>query len=260
MIQPIELVEHAPATGHTLSDAVGRALAAAKVVDASPDPYTPGRWLLRAGSKVGTVAVSVPGGNTPVTVRIAPKVPIARLFFLLGFSLDPTGAWRGGQVNVGEQRELLPALAHAVERQIDRALQQGLLQGYRPIEDSGLVVRGRIREADQIRRRFGAALPVEVTYDEFTTDTAENRFLRGAVERLLRLPGVPREVRHRLMHQRARLTGVTPPVAGQPLPAWQPSRLNARYRPRCTSPVPYWTEHRPNTCREGCASMASCST
>lgn len=51
------------------------------------------------------------------------------------------------------------------------------------------------------------------------------------MERLLRLPGAPREVRHRLLHQRARLADVTPPVAGQPLPAWQPSRLNARYRP-----------------------------
>lgn len=95
---------------------------------------------------------------------------------------------------------------------------------------STLVVRGRIREADQIRHRLGAALPVEVAYDEFTTDIAENRLLRGAVERLLRLPGVPREVRHRLLHQRARLADVTPPVAGQPLPVWQPSRLNARYR------------------------------
>ncbi|MFD8006323.1 McrC family protein [Streptomyces mirabilis] len=231
MTQVIELVEHARASGHMLPDAVGRALAASKVVEASPDPYAPGRWLLRAGSKVGSVAIGIPGSGAPVSVRITPKVPIERLFFILGYSLDPQGNWRDGQVDVGEQRDLLPALAHAVERQIDRSLRQGLLQGYRTTEESALVVRGRIREADQIRRRLGAALPVEVAYDEFTTDIAENQLLRGAVERLLRLPGVPRQVRHRLLHQRARLADVTPPVAGQPLPAWQPSRLNARYRP-----------------------------
>ncbi|MFC8369907.1 McrC family protein [Streptomyces sp. NPDC057239] len=229
MTPVVELVEHAPAVSVALPDGVGRALAALRVVDAAPDPYSPGRWSLRAGSKVGAVTVAVPGHGDPLTVRITPKVPIARLFFLLGYSLDPAGAWQGGEVDVAEHREVLPALAHAVERQVDRALRQGLLQGYRVAEETSPVVRGRIREAEQIRRRFGATLPVEVAYDDFTTDIAENRILRAAVERLLRLPGVPREVRRRLLHQRARLADVTVLVRGRPLPEWRPSRLNARY-------------------------------
>ncbi|WP_316755420.1 McrC family protein [Streptomyces herbicida] len=229
MTPVVELVEHAPAVSVALPDAVGRALAAGDVLDAAPDPYTPGRWSLRAGSKVGAVAVAVPGADETLTVRVTPKTPIARLFFLLGYSLDPKGGWRDGEVEVAEEQDLLPALAHAVERQMDRALRQGLLQGYRAAEETALVVRGRIREAEQMRRRFGAALPVEVAYDEFTTDIAENRILRTAVERLLRLPGVPREVRRRLLHQRARLIDVTAVVRGRPLPDWRPTRLNARY-------------------------------
>ncbi|WP_341849394.1 McrC family protein [Streptomyces bungoensis] len=150
------------------------------------------------------------------------------MFFLLGYSLD-LGGWRDGDVDVAGYDELLPAIAHAVERQTDRALRQGLLQGYRSTEATAFVVRGRVREADQIRRRFGAPLPAEIAYDEFTTDIAENRILRAAVERLLRLPGVPGAVRTRLAHQRARLAEVTPLVRGKPLPGWQPSRLNARY-------------------------------
>ncbi|WP_149826784.1 McrC family protein [Streptomyces tailanensis] len=228
-VGPVELVEHAPAVRKALPGPVGRALAAADIVDATPDPYAPGHWSLRAGSKVGAMAVTVPGGGEPVTVRVTPKVPIVRLFFLLGYSLDPKGSWRDGDVDVAEHRDLLPALAHAVERQVDRALRQGLLQGYRATEETALVVRGRLQEAEQIRRRFGATLPVEVAYDEFTTDIAENRILRTAVERLLRLPGVPRDVRRRLLHQRARLAAVTAIVRGQPLPDWRPSRLNARY-------------------------------
>ncbi|PZH15651.1 restriction endonuclease [Streptomyces sp. NTH33] len=229
MTRVVELVEYAPAVSLALPDGVGRALAAGDVVDAAPDPYAAGRWSLRAGSKVGAVTVTGAGVDEPVTVRVMPKVPIARLFFLLAYSLDPTGAWRDGEVDVAEHRDLLPSLAHAVERQVDRALRQGLLQGYRATEESALVVRGRIREAEQIRRRFGAALPVEVAYDEFTTDIAENRILRTAVERLLRLPGVPRDVRRRLLHQRARLADVTPVVRGQRLPDWRPTRLNSRY-------------------------------
>ncbi|MFG3031723.1 McrC family protein [Streptomyces sp. NPDC048253] len=228
-VESVHLVEHAPAVSVPLADAVGQALAAARIVDATPDPYTPGRWSLRAGSKVGAVTIAVPGGGEAVTVRITPKVPVARLFFLLGHSLDPKGAWRDVQVSVAEHREVLPALAHAVERQVDRALRQGLLQGYRATEETALVVRGRIRESEQIRRRFGMTLPVEVAYDEFTTDIAENRILQAAVERLLRLPGVPREVRRRLSHQRARLADVSTIVRGQPLPGWQPTRLNSRY-------------------------------
>ncbi|MFJ5117155.1 McrC family protein [Kitasatospora sp. NPDC088548] len=225
----VQLAEHAPAVSVPLPDAAGRALAAARILEtAAPDPYRTGHWTLRAGSKVGVVSLAVPGSDS-VTVRITPKVPIARLFFLIGHSLDPRG-WREGQVEVGDHRELLPALAHAVERQVDRALRQGLLQGYRTVEDSTLVVRGRIREAEQIRRRFGAALPVEIAYDEFTNDIAENRILRAAVECLLRLPGVPRDVRRRLLHQRVRLADVSPLVRGQELPVWQATRLNARYQ------------------------------
>ena len=224
---PVELVEHAKPVSRPLPDAFGRAIAASRIADATPDPYVPGRWLLRARSKVGVVTLT-PSGGDPVTVRITPKVPVERLFFLLGYSRDPRG-WRDGEVDVGDHRDLLPALAHAVERQIDRALRRGLLQGYRTVEDSSLVVRGRIREADQIRRRFGAPLPVEVAYDEFTTDIAENRILRAAVERLLRLPGVTAAVRRRLLHQRVRLSDVTPPVRGRELPSWRPTRLNSRY-------------------------------
>lgn len=228
-VRSVELVEHAPTTRLALPDAVGRALAASDVVEAALDPYTPGFWSLRAGSKVGAVALTAPDGGAPFTVRVTPKVPIVRLFFLLGYSLDPNRNWRDGEVEVAEHRDLLPALAHAVERQVDRALRQGVLQGYRATEESALVVRGRIREAEQVRRRFGAMLPVEVAYDEFTTDIAENRLLRTAVERLLRLPGVPHDVRRRLLHQRARLSDVTAIVRGQPVPDWLPTRLNTRY-------------------------------
>ncbi|WP_405754010.1 McrC family protein [Streptomyces sp. NBC_01411] len=225
----IRLVEHAPAVSRRLTDPIGRALAAGDMISATPDPYTPGVWSLKANSKVGAVTVTAPGGEPPVTLRVTPKVPIARLFFLLGYSLDPKRNWRDEDVEVAEHRDLLPTLAHAMERQVDRALRRGLMQGYRPTEESALVVRGRIREAEQIRRRFGMTLPVEVAYDEFSTDIPENRILRTAVDRLLRLPGVPGDVRRRLLHQRVRLADITPVVRGRKLPEWHPNRLNSRY-------------------------------
>ncbi|MGW6137399.1 McrC family protein [Streptomyces sp. NPDC055140] len=238
----ITLREHAPARSVPLDAAAGRALAASGVLDSAvPDPHLAGNWLLRATSRVGAVRVTVPGrpghGRQPrdtVTLRIIPKTPVRRLFFLLGFSLDPARAWRHpheGTVDADAHDDIVPALAHAVERQIDRSLRQGLLQGYRRVEESALVVRGRIREADQIRRRFGRTLPIEIAYDAYTPDVPENQILRAACEALLRVPGVPDHVRRRLGHQRVRLADVTPLVRGRALPAWTPSRLNARYRP-----------------------------
>ncbi|MGW7355483.1 McrC family protein [Streptomyces sp. NPDC054802] len=244
----VTLHEYGPAVSVPLCVEAGRALAGAGILQsATPDPGREGHWVLRAGSRVG--AVRTPGG--PV-VRIMPKTPVSRLFFLLGFSLDPARAWRDsreGTVDTGAYDDVVPALAHAVERQIDAALRQGVLQGYREVEESGLVVRGRLREAEQIRRHFGRTPPVEIAYDAYTADTAENRILRAAAERLLRLPEVPGPVRRRLAHQRVRLADARPLIRGQQLPRWQPSRLNSRYQPalRLAEAVLHGTspEHRP---------------
>ena len=87
------------------------------------------------------------------------------------------------------------------------ALEQGLLQGYRHVDDTLPVVRGRIREAEQIRRRFGRLLPLEVRYDDFTVDIAENQLLLAAALRLLRLPGLSRQTRT--------AAAVAPPAGGR---------------------------------------------
>ena len=215
----VTLREYGPPVSVPLGAEAGRALAGTGVLQsANPDPGRAGHWILRAGSRVG--AVRVPGGG-PV-VRIMPKTPVSRLFFLLGFSLDPARAWRDsreGTVDTGAHDDVVPALAYAVERQIDVALRQGVLLGYREVEEAGPVVRGRLREAEQVRRHFGRTPPVETAYDAYTADTEENRILRAAVERLLQLPGVPGPVRCRLAQQRVRLS------------RWFPSRLNMRYQP-----------------------------
>ncbi|WP_326611126.1 McrC family protein [Streptomyces scopuliridis] len=226
----VELAEYGPAVTRPFPDALGRALAGSRIVEATPDPYTPGNWRLRAGGKVGAVALRVPGVE-PVTLRITPKVPIARLFFLLGYAMNPQGH-REGAVHLAEHSEVLPALALTYERALERALRQGVLQGYRHTEEASPVVRGRIREADQIRRHHGRTFPAEVSYDEYGTDIAENRLLRAAAETMLRLPRVPGDVRRGLRHHCVRLADAEPLVRGHhELPRWRPSRLNSRYQP-----------------------------
>lgn len=142
------------------------------------------RWLISAGAVVGAISV---GG---VELHIRPKVQIARLLFLMGYS-SRRDAWLDNDVPLDEADDLVPAVAGALARQVERALAQGLLQGYRVVEDSLPVVRGRIQIGEQVRRRPGLALPVDVTYDEFDVDTAENQILRAACSALLAVPRVP---------------------------------------------------------------------
>ncbi|MBW8483942.1 McrC family protein [Actinomadura parmotrematis] len=225
----VELAEHGGPVSVPLPDALGRAVGLSKIVDAVPDPFHAGRWRLQEKwGKVGVCTIAAPDG-TAVTLRIVPKLPVARVLFLLGYQQSPKG-WRDDEVTAAEEAELLPVLARLFERQAERALRQGLMQGYHVVEESGPVVRGRIREADQLRRHHGRLVPVETVHDEYSTDIAENRLLLAACERLCRLPqGVPGDVRRGLLRLRSRLADVSPLVRGRPLPGWRPTRLNARY-------------------------------
>lgn len=181
----------------------------------------PDLWEVAPGTKVGVARAG------DVTVWIRPKVSIDRILFLLGYARDP--GWRTDDVDLAAVDDLLPALAEAFAAQAERAVEQGLLQGYVEVDDQLTVLRGRLREQEQLRRRFGIAVPLLVRYDDHTVDIAENQVLRGATDLLLRLPGVGPRVRARLRGLRQVFGEVTPLNRGARLPPWQPSRLNQRY-------------------------------
>ena len=185
---------------------------------------SPGRWLLRPQGKVGAVSVG------EFEVRVAPKVPINRIVFMLAHAMGGV-TWQEQSVGVEHDVDIVHVLAEAYLRAVSRALRPGLIQGYRLAEESLPVVRGRIRIGEQLKRRPGMWLPLEVSYDDFTIDTAENQILLAAGERLLRNPLVPVVVSRRLTAVTHRLAEVTRLMPGAPLPSWRPSRLNLRYQP-----------------------------
>nr|NLI49275.1 restriction endonuclease [Propionibacterium sp.] len=223
MANPLILREGDPPRLVELRRPVADALAAAGVVQVALTDR-PGRWEVTPGTQIGVVSVA------GLQVVIEPKIDINRLVFLMGYARRPD-FWREDRVRLDADADLPEALADAFVRLAKRALEQGLLKGYLTIDDTLVVVRGRVREADQLRRRWGRSIPLEVRYDEFTVDIAENQLLLAAVEQLLRTPRVG--VRHRAGLQRLRLqlADVTAPPRGGVRPSWTPSRLNARYVP-----------------------------
>lgn len=203
-----------------LDDTDAEALAAAGVV--TVHRLVNGQWEMTPGSKVGIARVG------SATVWIRPKVTIDRILFLLGFARDP--GWQQPDVELDEVDQLLPVLATAYAAQAEKAIEQGLLQGYVEVDDQLTVLRGRLREQEQLRRRFGLAVPLLVRFDDHTVDIPENQLLRGATDVLLRLPGISSKTRTRLLGVRQILGEVAPLPAGARPPAWRPSRLNRRYQ------------------------------
>ncbi|EOD67654.1 McrC family protein [Amycolatopsis vancoresmycina] len=219
---PTVTLDELGSSTYLLTAEQGQRLARSGVVLAVPSALVPGRWNISARGKVGVARIG------EIDLWIRPKLDIARLLFLVGYAIDPTG-WRDDEVGLTTGDGLVPAVANALWRQTERALRQGLLQGYREIEETSYVLRGRLREADQLRRHYGQVIPMELRHDDFTVDIAENQILLAAITRMLRVPRVNGQSRQRLTALRSRLADVTSLVRGAQLPAWRPSRLNARY-------------------------------
>jgi len=153
----LRLREAGPARPVQLAADDARRLAASGIVDVRPGS-APGTWSVRAAGLVGAARVG------DLELHIEPKVPVARLLFLIGYARNPKG-WRDETVALAEHDGLVPALAVALWRQADRALRPGLLQGYRTIDESSAVLRGRLRETAQLTRHLGMALPLEIRHD-----------------------------------------------------------------------------------------------
>jgi 5-methylcytosine-specific restriction enzyme subunit McrC len=218
----IDLTELGPPVERALPLGQGRMLAASKVVTAVPSLDRPGWWLIGPSGRVGVARIG------DAVIRVRPKVEISRLMFLLGYSVHGT-AWQADTVDVATSPDLVPAIADALGRQVSRAIRQGLLPGYVVVEESSLVLRGRLLESAQLARHHGLPLPLEIRHDEFTVDIAENQILRTACERMLHVPRAGPQAQARLRRMLREFGTVSSLRPGDDVPAWQPTRLNERY-------------------------------
>ncbi|MFI5905972.1 McrC family protein [Dactylosporangium sp. NPDC051541] len=221
-----ELGEYATAVFGREDAGLGPALAATGLVDATLDLGE--RLRLTSRSIVGRLQVPTAAG--PVELVVRPKLPIRRLLWLLSHARDDRG-WRDDPADLAAEDEFVPAIAVAFTAATSRALAPGVLQGYRVVEEALPQLRGRLREGDQLRSRLGRALPLEVRYDDYSIDIAENQILRAAIERLQRTPGVPATARRGLHRLAQALADVSRLPTGAPLPPVTSNRLTARYGP-----------------------------
>jgi 5-methylcytosine-specific restriction enzyme subunit McrC len=222
-VRRLDLTEHGLSTAVPLTPAELRGLQDARVVTVTPSPVGADHWDLRPSSLVGVIRLG------DLEVRIRPKIPVSRLLFLLAYARDQSG-WRDILAGFQEESDVVTAVAMGFVHHAERALMPHVLHGYLAVEDDLTTLRGRMREGDQLRRRFGIPLPLAVAYDEFTIDIPENRLLLTAALRLQRLWGVPPAGQRALRRIVQRLEGVTELAPGSKLPTVVISRLNEQIR------------------------------
>ena len=181
-------------------------------------------YYLTPGSDVG--AVEVDG----LSVRIEPKIGVPQLLSLACYALDRVKL-QPRDFDFHRDAALPEYLAIALISAARLAFSRGLLRGYLTREEAMYTVRGRIRFDEQMRRRFGIPMPVEVRHDEFTDDITANRLVKAAV----RLLGVMRlrspEARNGLVRIAATLDNVSlVEFSARNVPNVEFDRLNAHYR------------------------------
>ncbi len=204
------------------ADAV-RALANAKQFEIAPDREVSGRWRLSATRYVGVATIS---GHT---IRVAPKIPVHRLFELLTHTMQLV-EWRADAADWEVSNDLVSVIAASFLDNAERALRGGMLQGYVTVDEDLYSVRGRIDFGRLSGRPRELPVPVAVTYDDYTTDVLENQLLAGAGSVLLRLGTLTPALTRRLRRLEFQLVDITPtrPSASPAEVRW--TRLNDRYR------------------------------
>ncbi len=189
-----------------------------------PVPDAEGVYTLTPGSDVGAVET----GDLSVLIR--PKIGIPQLISLACYTIGMV-RFRDTDFDFPEQAALPDALALAFTGAAQRAFSRGLLHDYRTWEETLYGVRGRIRFADQIRRRPGILLPVEVRYDEFTDDILANQLVKAAAMRLGGMRLRSDKARRALGWVVAMLDGVSlREFPSRGVPEVEFSRLNEHYR------------------------------
>lgn len=187
----------------------------------APEPGSDSAWILRTGSQIGTVVC--PG----LTVRIRPKLTIARLFVMLSAA---SGAicWDERYIGLDASSTVEDVVAMVFVDSVRRALASGLLRGYVAVEEESMVVRGRLEFAETIRRRPLALIPIVQTPEFLDCDTPENQILATALVHLARRVQSDR-VRNRVLDCQRAFAGVTVLSERTPLPRVTKNRLNGKW-------------------------------
>lgn len=148
--------------------------------------------IFRADSKIGIVRVG------DIQIKVMPKFPVNNLFYLLG--LHDGIKFESDSVNIEDSHNITDLIFESFLRNVIASTSRGLLTGYRRVEETSKVLRGRVLVGEQLKKRQGQMYPVEVAFDEFTENIPENIELNMAITKAMKFgnltPAQHRDFRH----------------------------------------------------------------
>ena len=182
-------------------------------------------YHLTPGSTVGAIEVG------DLSLLIQPKIGIPKLLSMACYAMGAYKSQDRRLFDFEEDQTPPDTLALALSAAARRAFSRGLLHDYITREEALYTVRGRIRFDEQVRRRFGIPMPIEVRYEEFTDDILANRLVKAATARLGRMRLRSQPARKGLGWIAGTLDNVSPvEFASGNVPPVSFDRLNEHYR------------------------------
>ena len=175
--------------------------------------------LFRADCKIGVVRI----GNMQISVM--PKFPIRNLFYLLG--LHDGIKYDEKNIGIAESENLTDLIFDSFLKSASASTARGLLTGYRNIEETSKVFRGRILIGEQINKRMGQIYPAEVSYDDFTENIPENIELKVAIFNALKFGRLSESTHRDFRHLSQRFIDIDNSMNDL---NWTFSRQNTHYR------------------------------
>ncbi|MCP1428528.1 5-methylcytosine-specific restriction enzyme subunit McrC [Microbacterium foliorum] len=183
-----------------------------------------GIWRITDVTRVGVAGID------GVRLIVRPKTALRSLIFMASYSgvqteaSDLTFAFEA-------DRDLPSTLASALIGAVNAATGRALLKGYVSVEETGTVIRGRWDVARQLKARPGLPVPVELTYDDYTEDVAENQIVKAALRALVRLEQLPRHVVDEIGPLLGMFAEISDLQIGGRVTLPAETRLNGHYQP-----------------------------
>ncbi|HJG57644.1 MAG TPA: McrC family protein [Corynebacterium xerosis] len=187
-------------------------------------PIAGDRWRVTPSSFVGSLVME------DIELLIRPKINPENLFLLLEPGLPPH-AWRRETFDYGSSSDLLPSVISFFARTVETSLGRGIIRSYESRREELVALRGRVDYSGQFRMG-GTLSPVACAFDEFSQNTVENRALKSAIRKALRVPRIAHDVRRLLMYQLAALEDVDDAsISAEVIDSISLNRLNRHYEP-----------------------------
>ena len=145
-----------------------------------PSPKTSGRWRLRSLGWAGSIPIS-----RDLRIVLEPKIPMESLFRMLEYAYD-LGSFEilQGESSSIALEEVYQRLADILALRILDRGRRGFYRAYVPQEEELPYVRGSIDLARSLRSPWNVGL--HCSFQEQTTDVAENRLLAWTLQTIVR--------------------------------------------------------------------------